>query len=186
MASTSVHRPLGRALVLRTKYLFAQVARWGLLKAFGFGKATRNKSVADVALYSRFPALWERGKSLWQERMFGTWPQFLQTNGHNVLFAAVCTASPLTLVREWRTLKTICRKQNIWLLETKLSLVTLLRAHFTFGFFWHYLRWRGSLRKLPVRYAGLDITALFWRELDANALSNPHRATSAQSTCSRR
>lgn len=162
---------LARALVFRARYFFSQALCWMLLRTLRFGRRSAVDAQPDVLLYSRFPILWEDRGARWHERMFGNWPDTLAANGHHVDYAAVFSGTPLQLVREWRTLRDRCKQQRVWLLHTTVSFFEMLRAHLSVRILWRYVRWRAVHRRLTVRYDGLDVSALFWRELDANALS---------------
>lgn len=160
-----------RALAQRVRYTVSQAACWVFLRALGFAPGRRRPADSDVLLYSRFPILWEAAGAEWHERMFGSWPAHLEAAGHRVGYAAVFSGSPAQLIRERHRLRDRCVRQNILLLETTLSLAALLRAHAPVGFFRRYFAWRTTRRREKVQYAGLNVSVLFWRELDANALS---------------
>jgi surface carbohydrate biosynthesis protein (TIGR04326 family) len=160
-----------RSLTRRVIYSVFAIVRWLILKILFVGKGTGDADF-DVALYSRFPILWERQEPLWRERMFGFWPDYLRTRGHRTGYIALFSGSLKTLIREWRTLRAQCRQQNIWIIERAVSFFSLLRAHFSLGLFWNYFRWRRRLVRQPVLYNDLNVNALLWRELDAGLLSS--------------
>jgi|GEM_PF-4154952 len=161
---------LTHAFVRRVVYSIFAFVRWLILKILFLGKGIEDPDF-DVALYSRFPILWERQEPLWRERMFGAWPEYLRTRRHRTAYLAVFSGSLKMLVREWRTLRQRCRQQNIWIIERSVSFSSLLRAHLSLSLFCRYFSWRRRVISQPVFYNDLDIRNLFWREFDSNLLS---------------
>jgi surface carbohydrate biosynthesis protein (TIGR04326 family) len=161
---------LARALVRRALYSVFSLVRVLLVKAILYASAPPND--ADVLLFTRFPVLWERREGPWRERMFGGWPDYLAANQHRAVFAAICSASLGELARQWRLIRERCRRQSISILESRISLLSLVRAHFTGGLFWRYSRWRRRVRSHRVEYDGFVVTDLWWREFDLGLLSS--------------
>jgi hypothetical protein len=142
-------------------------ARWALLRLLfhrPFDEA------ADVLLFTRYPVLWESVGPLWRERMYGTWPEYLESRGHHVVYAAVYSGSPFDLLRRSRQIRRHVRDHQICFLEAHLSLRDWLGSHTLLAFWYRYWRWRRSRRQQPVIFNGLDIGAIWWREIDRNAL----------------
>ena len=162
---------LTHALVRRVLYSIFAFVRWLILKILFLGKGAEDPDF-DIALYSRFPILWERQEPLWRERMFGAWPDYLRSRRHRIGYLAVLSGSLKTLVRERRTLQQQCRQQNIWIIERAVSFSALLRAHLSLSLFSRYFRWRRRVIRQPVLYNDLDVNALFFREFDSGLLSS--------------
>lgn len=162
---------VSRAFLHRVAHSTFAIVRWLVLKILFLGKGTSDPDF-DIAFYSRFPILWERGERLWRERMFGVWPDYLRARRHRTGYVAVFSGSLKTLVRERRALDEQCREQNILIIERAVSFFSLLRSHLSLNLFWRYFRWRSRVKKQPVWYDDLDVNALFWRELDASLLSS--------------
>ncbi|MBI5032971.1 MAG: hypothetical protein HZB51_20815 [Chloroflexi bacterium] len=163
------HSTLTSALARRILSSASQIARWFLLRVFGFAQPLREPP--DVIFYSRFPVLWERREPQWHERMFGSLPTYLQSRNHSIAYAAVFTASLSELIKERHTWRERCRAQNISILEAQLSPASILRVHLSPTLLWRYFAWRRTHQQESVRYDDLDIGKIFWRELNANALS---------------
>ena len=138
------------------------------LRAKGFRRAGPG---AAAVLYSRFPVLWETHGDLWRERMFGDWPETLERRGVTVSYAAVCTASIGQVFRHAREWLTRCERQRILLVDAFATPRDLLRAYADVRFAVSFWRWRRAHRADRVVFDGADVSALFWREIDANALS---------------
>src|ERR1043166_4395371 len=164
------HRKVAQAILRRILYTGFALLRWLLVRLI-LARTVNRDWDRDVLLYTRFPILWERVESTWRERMFGTWPDYLTMRKHWPAYAAIMSASLTALIRERRDLLARVAKQDIWILEAAISLSALLRAHVTLGLFGRYLRWRRRTIRQPVRYDDLDISKLFWREMDLAVLS---------------
>jgi surface carbohydrate biosynthesis protein (TIGR04326 family) len=171
LASGKKRRSLGSALFRRCRYTINSMLKWVALRGLGFHRLKNQGLEPDVLLFSRFPILWERHDPYWQERMFGSWPDFLAEKGHCPAYVAIQFFSWSLILREGLRLLDRCQKQQILILEATLPFLALLQAHLTHRLFWRYFFWRRSRRQQPVIYAGLDIRELFWRELDDSLLS---------------
>lgn len=162
---------LAHAFARRVLYSIFAIVRWLILKIVFRGNGTEDPGF-DIALYSRFPILWERQDPLWRERMFGAWPDYLRNRRHRIGYIAVWSGSLKMLIREWRTLQQQSRQQNIWIIERAVSFSALLKAHLSLSLFSRYFRWRRRIVRQPVLYNDLDVKALFWREFDSGLLSS--------------
>lgn len=169
-AHTMLHRNWGGVLIARMRYTLAQGVQWALLKGF---HVTMSSSIApDTAYYTLFPAQWECGADSWKPRMYGMWPAYLQKKGCQSVFITTYTGSTFHLLRRAASLLRQCRENGIEFIEPYLSFFEWLRCHFPVRFLFRYVRWRRRQRRVPVLFDRLDVSALWWRELDENALSS--------------
>jgi hypothetical protein len=169
----TVHQSGRRGLLaLLAARLFASVShvcRCLALRATGFGRVGPKNP--DVLLYSRYPVLWETCPEGMRDRMFAGWPQFLTRQGTAVGFGAVFSGSAWSVVTNRRQLRRGCEEYGIILVEALTSLGDLLSAHFDLRFAARYIRWRRQHRESPAVFDGADVSELFWRDIDADALS---------------
>lgn len=160
---------LARSCASRLKWTASQIIIWGLLKLRPI--SSKPAQMPAALLYSRFPVLWEESRQGWRERMYGDWAEYLREKGVSVGYAAVYSGTILQLFRRRREFQKECEQQGIQLLEPTLSLQNLLGIHFSGRLWWRYWCWRRKLRAEPVRYSNVDISPIFWREMDRSALS---------------
>jgi hypothetical protein len=167
------------AVARRIRSSLTQACLCATLRVIGFG-SVRAEGVRAV-LYSRFPVLWETHATSWRERMFGDWPDALERRGFSVLYAAVCTASIRQILTSARRWLERCACQRVILIEALVAPRDFLRAHADLGFAIRFWWWRRARRQDPVVFDGSDVSHLFWREVDANAMSPevPYNATLA-------
>jgi surface carbohydrate biosynthesis protein (TIGR04326 family) len=163
-------REMTRAIARRFLYLAFTLARWFALKIFAVG-SIRKPSDFDIALFTRFPILWEREDSGWRERMFGQWPDYLRRRQHRTVYVAAFSSSLKKFIRERRAFAKQCREQNIVIVDNLVSIFQLLQAHLSLHLFRQYRRWRRRVITQPVIYDGLDVSGIFWREFDLGVLS---------------
>ena len=140
-----------------------------MLKAFRVGADVPEST--DVVLYSRFPVLWDLRDGVWQERMFGSWPDHLAANGLSVSYAAVYTGTAGSLIANRLALREWCSRQRVVLAESLVSMSQVAASYLDPRLVWRYWRWRSNRRHDALSFSGIGVTDLFWRELDKNVLS---------------
>jgi len=122
-----------------------------------------------VALYTRFPVLWDFAGDAPRERNFGTLPAFLASQGYDTVYAAVLSR-PLSAA-EAPGVREEARRLRVVFLESLLSWREFVLAYLDLGVLWRYLRWRvGPGRRVEARFAGWDVGALVLRACDRDFL----------------
>jgi hypothetical protein len=166
LASRSWRRTWPYLLCRRAWYFFRHMSVWSILKIRFVGRSLP-KGNFPVGLYTRYPVLWDANR----ERMYGTWPDYLEQKGSDPFYAAVYSGGPLDLIKEIGTIGHRIWSKRIVLLEPLLSLRDILSCHFTLRFFLSYWLWRRKAVKHPVTYQGFSVGALWWRQLDSDVVS---------------
>ena len=163
-------RRISARWVRRILYSLGHGLRWALIKWLGYGKTLKD-SRHDTAFFTLYPSLWEFKEHNGTARMYGSLPQFLTKQGHSAFYPVAYQGTARALLFQRRLLLQRCRDNRILFLESQLSLADWLRAHIMPGFMFRYLPWRRAHRKHTIFYGEIDVARLWWRELDANALS---------------
>lgn len=158
---------LSRRLAGRCLRLGRDVALWVVFRVGGF----RGQAVvadADVLLFSRFPVLWYDGAEPWRERMYGTWPDFLQQRGFAPAYVASYSGTPRALLTALTETRRRCAALRIMFAEACVPLTSLLWAHLDVAWWRRYWHLRRTAVVPP--FDGIDIRPLVLRELDAEVL----------------
>src|ERR1700730_1327654 len=77
-------------------------ARWALLRLL---LRRHSDEAADVLLFTRCSVPWDSVGSRGRERMYGTWPAYLENRGHHVVYGTVYSGSPFDLLRRNRQIR---------------------------------------------------------------------------------
>lgn len=157
-----------RGIAGRASRFFRDISLWVVLRLGGF-QSVDGIANASVLLFSRFPVLWyEAAAERWRERMYGSWPEFLEQRGFKPAYVATYSASPMFLIKNLRATRTRCHTLGVALLEAYGSLASLIAAHADMVWWFKYWRWRRTVT-VPF-FDGIDVRALALRELDHNVL----------------
>ncbi|MBV9465797.1 MAG: hypothetical protein JO206_07105 [Solirubrobacterales bacterium] len=164
-------RSLTRLILRRLAYSGYAATRWLLYRLLVVPRDTRVPPAPDVVFYTRFPRVWDRHGTRWRERMFGTLPEYLTAQGHRLLYLASPYGSLRRLLSERREWRRLAAELPICHLEAALRPAELWRCHATAGLFVRYIAFKRRRRHEPVRWEGVDVAELLWRELDASVWS---------------
>lgn len=152
------------AWLRRIYFSFKKMMTWCLVRLFyRLGADTH----AKVLLTTRVPAQWEWSTDVQKERMYGSWPAYLESQHVSTTFVGYFEGSFRSLIQR-QPLQDLIQRGRIILLELVGTWQDLLSAHFPFLFFIRYYAWHFQRRHLSVTWDGIPITPLWWDELSRN------------------